>query len=386
MARDMSAPLARASPESSTIPAEAKSGSRPPPRSHGWGIRVTAASRLSFMMIDMNGEGGRRNGVASLSLKDPAFQAVVGISRRWSLQTDDNSMEYSEPIRQYLAKLRRHLQGPPLRVVIEKGLPPHSGFGSKTTTLLALGKAYAALVGNEVTTEELARMARRAGTSGASVNLIDHGGFVVDGGHRNPDGFDADPRRYLVPSRFAVTARKPPLLIRLTFPAWPILVILPGNSGLHGEAELEWFRQTLPIPAGEAHKGAHLILMRLAPAVAESDYESFCEALRAITHENYFKQAQIATQPGGVRRLLEDAAARADVDAIGMSSMGPMCFAFTRRPASVAAWLSSLQQEGVVNRFWFTSAQNQPATMDAAITAIGRRPRFILGPTANHQS
>lgn len=331
----------------------------------GWGMSVRAAARLSFTLIDLNGSTGRRNGMASLSLRDPALRATV-----WPAETTDGEIvvsgetEFGEEIRALLRSLREACDGPAAHCRIDQALPAHHGFGSKTTTLLAVGKAYAALCERPVDTAEIARLCGRGGTSGASVNLIDRGGFLVDGGHANPEDFAEDPHRYLLPSRFAGAAtRKPPVLVNLEFPAWPILVIITEGLELHGKPELDWFRATLPIPYEEACRTAHLVLMNLAPAIAEADYPAFCRALDRLTFETHYKQEQVVIQPPGVKRLLYEARDRPDVDAIGMSVTGPMCFAFTRDPASATAWLAQLRAEGIVRDFFFTTAQNHGAQL-----------------------
>ncbi len=53
-----------------------------------FGIRVMAGSRLSFTLIDVNGETGRRNGTASLSLRNPCLRAVVKTADRPSVSLD----------------------------------------------------------------------------------------------------------------------------------------------------------------------------------------------------------------------------------------------------------------------------------------------------------
>jgi beta-ribofuranosylaminobenzene 5'-phosphate synthase len=353
--------------------------SRPgtPPIGAWWSIGVTAAARLSFTLIDMNGEGGRRNGVASLSLKDPSLRAVLTPARRFSLSADENASAHLSVIQPFLRKLQQRWRGPSVKIEIEQGLPAHAGFGSKTTTLLALGKAYAVLCGRDHSnTEEVARVGHRVSSAGGSVNLIDRGGFIVDGGQANPANFDAEPRRYLLPSRFAAADKRPPVLIHSRFPPWPILVIRCHGTGLHGNAELDFFQRTLPVPAAEARRTAHVVLMGLAPAIVEADYPAFCRSVNTLTFETYFKQRQIETQSAAVQALIRDAARRSDIDAIGMSSLGPMCFAFTRDPTSAIAWLEGLREARVVHSFWFTAAQNHPAIVQALPTWPGDRRRL----------
>lgn len=350
-----------------TLPAEETGAvpARPEFGAGNWGVRIRCAARLSFTLIDLNGSTGRRNGMASMSLRDPGFEAVVSPADGAVIEVTGADTGHPDEIAGLLRTLRERWRGPAVRCAVTKALPAHHGFGSKTTTLLAIGKAYAALCERPVETAELARLAGRGGTSGASVNLIDRGGFLVDGGHANPDDFGADPHRYLLPSRFAGAAtRKPPPLISLPFPAWPILVMIGAGLELHGKPELDWFRRTLPIPYDAACRTAHLVLMNMAPAVAEADYPAFCRALNRLTFEMHYKREQVLIQSDEIKRLLVEGGEHPAIDAIGMSVTGPMCFAFTRDPAAAERWASGLRADGAVRDFWFTTAQNHPAVLD----------------------
>jgi beta-ribofuranosylaminobenzene 5'-phosphate synthase len=329
-----------------------------------FGLRIVAASRLSFTLIDLNGETGRRNGMASLALGHPSFQAVARPGEQFSLKTDANSAVHVDAIERFLHAVSDELDLPPVAIEIERGLPAHHGFGSKTTTLLAIGKVAAAVFGRSVTTERLAQLAGRAGTSGASVNLIDRGGYLVDGGHLNPDDFDVDPQKYLLPSRYAGAARKPPPLISLAFPPWPILCMITQGLELSGKPELDWFRQTLPIPAEAARATAHHVLMNLSTAVAEADYSSFCRALNMLTYEHHYKQEQIAIQPPAVRELFDTCRRKPEIDAVCISVTGPMCYAFTRDAARALAWCAELKDAGVLRDYFFTNAQNAPCRFE----------------------
>jgi len=260
-----------------------------------------------------------------------------------------------------LYALQEKLGLPDVDVRVEKGIPANVGFGSKTTTLLTLGKAYALLAGKTPKIELLAKLAKRGGTSGGSVNLIMRGGFIVDGGHLNPEDFEANPNKYLIPSRYAEVERIAPVLIHLRFPPWPILIIRVKGQKVFGITELDWFHRTVPIPFYEAQKTAHLVLMNLSTAVAEQDYPRFCQAVNAITYDTYFKGKQISEQPESVQRLIGEAKASKDIDAFGMSSMGPSCYAFTRRPVSVTKWIEQKIAEDLVEDYWFANAQNHPA-------------------------
>lgn len=325
-------------------------------------VSIESPCRLSFTLIDMTGASGRKNGMASMVIEDPSFVCRMDHAERDAIEVELRDWEYHDLVLAHLAALREQLGGGPTRIIVDAPVPTHTGFGSKTNTLLSIGKGYAALHGLDASTERLAEIARRAGTSGGTVNLIDRGGFIVDGGHATAPDFERDPNKYLIPSRYAGAGRRPPVLISAPFPDWPLLMILPAGKHVHGSAELEFFQSTLPIPAAESHRTAHIVLMRLAPAVVEEDYGAFCNALNAITFESYFKQRQIALQNDNVAQVIHQARDHG-CDAIGMSSMGPVCFALTRTPERATAWLDDLCAREVVRRHWFTRVANHPASV-----------------------
>lgn len=329
-----------------------------------WGVRVRTGCRVSFTLIDLNGETGRRNGMASMALRSPGFEAVLLPADEPGFEGDENGTAHREAVIGLMERLRETWDGPAAKVVIRRGLPPHTGFGSGTTTAVAIGRAYALLADRPADGAQIARVAGRAGTSGASPNLIERGGFLVDGGHRNPDDFADDPKKYLVPTRYAGGGKRPPVLISTPFPPWPVLVIIPNGNQMHGEVERDFFHRTLPIPAEEARRTAHAVLMNLATSIAEADYRAFCEVLNFLVYESYFKQRQIEMQSDQVRHLLAEARHRDEIDAINMSSEGPMCYAFTRRPKAAVRWLDKLREQDVVRDFWFSGARNVPAGVD----------------------
>lgn len=331
-----------------------------------WGLRINTGSRLSFTLLDLNGEGGRRNGMASLSIADPHFQAVIYPNSSHKVELDAESECYRLEIETLIEKIRVKWELPHVHVIVERGIPAHSGCGSKTTTLLAIARTHTALFGIDVPTSELTQLIGRGGTSGASVNLIDRGGYLVDGGHANPDDFHEDPHRYLLPSRYSKPAKKPPVLINLTFPDWPILLIVTRGIKLHSEVELNWFKQNVPIPQNEAHRIAHHVFLNLSTAVAESDYERFCKAVRSITYDQYFKGKQVALQPDIVQQMIQGAKNIPVIDALGLSVSGPMCFAFTRDPQAALKWCEEWRRKGAIESYYFTHARNRAYELSAA--------------------
>lgn len=322
-------------------------------------MRVSAPARLSFTLISLDGTSMRRNGIAAMAVDRPSVTAEVSAAEDGVTRVAGVAEEMVRALTTALEALRKRWDGPPARVAVTEPLPQHSGFGSKTTTLLAVGHAYGRLCGQDPGLRELSELLGRGRTSGASTGLAELGGFLVDGGHVNPPDFAESPHAYLRPSRYARQAPVPAPLIRLDLPDWPILVMLTNGRPLGGQKELDWFRSVTPIPPEESWRTSHLVFMGLAPAVLERDFDAFCAATNEITFTGYFKRAQIAYQGEAVTSVLEAGRAEPSVSAIALSVTGPACFAFPRDPEAAAHWAEDLRRRGMIRDFWFTTANNQ---------------------------
>ncbi|WP_327279697.1 MULTISPECIES: beta-ribofuranosylaminobenzene 5'-phosphate synthase family protein [unclassified Streptomyces] len=329
-----------------------------PPIEPGTAVRVSAPARLSFTLISLDATSMRRNGIAAMAVDRPGLTAEVRPAADGVTEVTGTAEETTREVARAVETLRKLWDGPPARVTVTRPLPQHSGFGSKTNTLLAVGHAYGRLCGQDTDLRELARTLGRGRTSGASTGLAELGGFLVDGGHRNPPEFTEAPHTYLRPSRFAQDVAPPRPVVRLDFPDWPILVLLTQGRHLGGQEELDWFQRVTPIPPQESWRTSHLVFMGLAPAVLEQDYEAFCAAVNEITFTGHFKQAQIAFQGEAVTSVLEAGRAAPAVDAIALSVTGPACFAFTRRTDEATVWAEDLRRRGLISDFWFTKANN----------------------------
>ncbi len=323
-------------------------------------MRVTGGARLTFSLIDLNGFSGRRYGSAALAIHDPSFTVTVLplIGRQISVTCGND--EQRGALTQSLRVLQQRLNGPGALVTVHDGIPAHMGFGSKTLTVMAAARAYAALCPRQPATKELAVLTGRGGTGGASVSLSERGGFIIDGGHRNSPDFHRNPHAGLIDD---VPNGVPPVISALPFPDWPILIIIPKGQGLHGEPEKKWFASTVPLDPQAATHMAHLVLMNLAPAIADSDYAGFCQAVNKITTEGAFKSAQIDIQSPQTHHVLAHAYEHG-IDAIGMSSMGPACYAFSRDLDRATDWIRDLREQETVDTFFITHARNTPPTLE----------------------
>jgi beta-RFAP synthase len=277
-------------------------------QSQRFAVRVEAPARLHFGFVDVSGTLGRRFGSLGLTIED--FSTVLELRRaeRFAVRGPQ-----SERAANYLRRLLDdHDPAGSASLDIARAIPEHVGLGSGTQLALAVGTAFAALFDLPLQVQTLAARLDRGARSGIGIGAFDFGGFIVDGGRTASGGH-------------------PPVIARLPFPVnWRVLLVFDrGQRGVFGEAERAAFRALHDFPRERAAHLAHLVLMRLMPALAEEDFESFSAAVGEIqrTVGDYFAAAQggryASAVVEGVLGWLEDRG----IVGVGQTSWGPTGFA-----------------------------------------------------------
>ncbi|MDD4914186.1 MAG: GHMP kinase [Methylococcales bacterium] len=235
-----------------------------------------------------------------------------------------------------------------LSIKVLSTIPEHIGLGSGTQMALAVGMGINRFYGLGLSVRDIARLADRGGRSGIGIGVFEQGGLVLDGG-RGPDTLT------------------PPLLVQMPVPAnWRfILVFDRRGQGLHGEQELNAFRQLPAFPRREAEQLSYLLLMQALPAVAEADLQKFGEV---ITRLQIAVGEHFAPVQGGVFTSAEVAAAiaflqRQGAVASGQTSWGPTGFCAIEGQERAERLVLQVQEKFAASQlnFMLVSARNQGA-------------------------
>lgn len=284
-------------------------------------LKYIVPSRIAINLYDMNGNLGRVDGGMGFSLEYPRL--VFTAEKADTVKLNNTQVigeELSHAVeRAFLVLQERHsLRG--ISIDFIEGIPAHSGFGSKTATLLSTGHALGNLYGITFDFRELASEVRRGGTSGLGVNLIDKGGFGLEGGHSTKK------KKAFAPSSATKEIYPAPLLARYDMPDWDILLVEPYTTKMHGQNEVDFFNRICPIPEGDVERLARITLSEVLPAVVEKDLYQFCKGINAV-QECYWKKKEIAIYNEEVREVMDRLLANGAIGA-GMSSIGPTIYAF----------------------------------------------------------
>jgi beta-ribofuranosylaminobenzene 5'-phosphate synthase len=198
-----------------------------------------------------------------------------------------------------------------LSIDIETAIPEHIGLGSGTQMSLAIGTALNAIYKLGLSVREIAALMDRGLRSGIGIGIFEQGGLVVDGGRGE-------------------NTIIPPVLVHFDIPSdWRFILVLDSRGqGLHGQQEIEAFKELPPFPQQEAARLCYLLLMKGLPALAENDLVNFGDVISELQKSvgYHFSSAQ-----GGLFTSPEVAEAMHWLEcqnavAIGQTSWGPTGF------------------------------------------------------------
>ncbi|HVR73293.1 MAG TPA: beta-ribofuranosylaminobenzene 5'-phosphate synthase family protein [Planctomycetota bacterium] len=270
--------------------------------------RVETGSRLHFGLLAPRGASPRHFGGAGVMVNRPAIR--LRAERSDAFEAAGPHAERALDAARRAARER----SPPCRILVEEAPPGHRGLGTGTQIALAAAAASTALGGERISAASLAAVVGRGGRSGIGVHGFERGGFILDGG-KGP-GADA-----------AVA----PLLSRLEVPAdWRFVLACPaGASGISGKAEDDAFRTLDRAPDSTIEVLCRLLILGLAPALAEGDLAAFGESLHEYGRRagELFKSAQggafAGPEAAGLVRFFRSEGVRGT----GQSSWGPTVYA-----------------------------------------------------------
>ncbi|MDI1293308.1 MAG: GHMP kinase [Methylobacter sp.] len=257
--------------------------------------------------IDLSGSLGRHFGSIGVALNEISTSLSVTGAEQLTI-----TGPAAQRARKCVSLLCEALQvSDKLKITIESAIPEHVGLGSGTQMSLALGAALNEFYGLGLTVREIAAVTDRGLRSGIGIGVFEQGGLVVDGGRGEK----------------TIT---PPVLAHMDVPDdWRfILVFDQRGQGLHGQQEIQAFKELPPFPRQEAARLCYLLLMQGLPAVAENDIIQFGDVISQLQRSvgEHFSSAQ-----GGVFTSPEVAAAMQWLEqqgavAIGQTSWGPTGF------------------------------------------------------------
>jgi beta-ribofuranosylaminobenzene 5'-phosphate synthase len=328
---------------------------------------IETPSRLHVTLIDLNGKYGRIDGGVGITTHNPRLilEAYPGYD---DLQIEFTSMgsdelpkdiigDYRDKIFSATHKINQYLNREEgYHFKLREIFPSHSGLGSGTQLSLAVAKLILRMNDQDLPTPQIAEIVGRGGTSGIGVASFDHGGFLVDGGHKKVIKKD------FLPSS-ASKASPPPILARYDFPEdWKIILAIPQvKRKVFGSGEVDIFQKYCPIPVGEVQELIHLLIMKMMPAVIEEDLDGFGGAVNLVQNVG-FKKIELSLQNPFIKDLM-DVLKAAGAAGVGMSSFGPTVYAVTDTNSKDILRAARNSMKNKSGDIILTNAQNEGASI-----------------------
>jgi beta-ribofuranosylaminobenzene 5'-phosphate synthase len=310
-------------------------------------VTVKTPARLHLGLIDLNGDLGRMFGGLGVGINKPNIIVEAEPANAFSVTGQETQLAQTLAERFF----KNYPSKQPAHINVIKAIPAHNGLGSGTQFALAIATALAKLNGLKATVPQLAFAMGRAKRTGVGTAIFEKGGFVVDGGKKT-DG-----------SGF------PPLIYRQPFPEeWRFIIAVPNvKKGLSSSEEASAFGKLPPMQASEVAKICRLTMLKLLPALAEKDIDSFGEALTGIqiVTGNYFAHVQGGTYSNvEVAETLEFLRGLG-VYGFGQSSWGPAVYGIVKQEQAQPALkkLKTYLAQGVGGEAFVARGNNRGATV-----------------------
>ncbi len=282
-------------------------------------IFVKTPSRLHLGVIDLNGGLGRIFGSIGVAIGHPNVILEASSFSEMKVSGEEASLTI-RVVERFLKFYDLHLGA---RIHVERTIPRHVGLGSGTQLSLAVATSLARLSGLDCSIEEIAEALGRGVVSGIGTAAFNHGGFIVDGGHR----FEG-------PDRESLLSGVPPTIFHLPFPTdWIFVVAVPRvERGLSDMEEVSTFQDIVGVGSESADRICRLVLMKMIPALVERDIDGFGDALtqvQLLVGAN-FRGAQGGRfanpiSEGCFQKMMEEG-----VRGAGQSSWGPTVYGLVR--------------------------------------------------------
>jgi len=288
-------------------------------------ISVIAPARLHMGFIDLSGSLGRHFGSIGVALNE--ISTRLSVSKASQLQVNGPSSARAIKCTKILSEVLN--VSDQIQIDIETAIPEHVGLGSGTQMSLAIGSALNSYYDLGLTIRDIAQLTDRGMRSGIGIGVFEQGGLVVDGGRGEE----------------TIT---PPVISHMDIPeSWRFILVLDQRGqGLHGEQEIEAFKELPVFPHQEAARLCYLLLMQGLPAVAEQNISLFGDVITQLQHSvgEHFSSVQggVFTSPEVAESM--DWLQQQGAVAIGQTSWGPTGFCAVDNAQKADDLVSQMQQ------------------------------------------
>ena len=265
-------------------------------------VKVETSARLHMGFFDLSGAISKFGGLG-MRLNAPCTHITLAKSNQMLI--DASGCENVTKIVQNFVDAFNIKQN--FSLTMQDNIPAHAGLGSGTQLALAIGAGLNQLFNCELTITQIAKHAKRGKRSGIGIGAFVHGGVIVDSGITHDE--------------------LPQIAVRQTFPDnWRVLLVSDSASkGVHGDAELQAFKQLTPAQ----NSLQDVVLKYMMPALKCGDLLAFGAYMMDLQAYNgeYFAPVQgghyLSRDVAEVQAWLQNNGALC----AGQSSWGPTGFA-----------------------------------------------------------
>lgn len=295
-------------------------------------VTVRTGARLHFGLLAINPARGRQFGGAGLMVDAPGFDLTAEAATADEIV--GGSATTHQRIGALVSRLRERTPSsvPPLKITVQREIPPHCGLGSGTQLGLTVATIAAALAGESMpSVRERTERVGRGKRSAIGMYGFESGGWLVDGGQRSAGEIS-------------------PLIARATWPDdWPwVLIAPPEREGLSGVAEQHAFQRLSSMTEATTARLCRTLLLELLPSLLDHDFPEVSAALwdYGKTVGEYFLPVQQGLFADVRMARLADQLRRDGIAGVAQTSWGPTIAVMCPSLSAATELVSHLQSPG----------------------------------------
>ncbi len=225
---------------------------------------IYSPARLHIGFLDLDNLSSRQFGSIGLTISNFFFKIKIEKSRKTKINC--KNFFTKSKIKEVIKIIAKEKKIGNFTINVFQEIPLHNGLGSGTQLALSIGYLISKLFKLNTSVEELAYILNRGLRSGIGIQSFKKGGFNIDVG------------------KLKNSKRMPLSLMNLKWPVgWKILLVLDSNIvGVHGEKEVQEFKQLKVDTSLTSDLNCKSLLMNIIPGIIENNFEEFAKGLRNI--------------------------------------------------------------------------------------------------------
>ena len=227
-------------------------------------IILNSPARIHLGFLDISESSQRQFGSLGLTISKFKNEIIIENSEKFQIYCSDKTVK--KQISNILKVFRKSQKLVPCKITVKSFIPRHVGLGSGTQMALSAGYLISEFNNIKIDLDDISKITGRGKRSGIGIQSFKTGGFIIDAGKKKASN------------------EIPLTIFEKPWPQnWKLILIFDGGlQGIHGQNEINKFKNLSDLKKKISHANTYTVLMKIIPSILEIDFKSFVEGIQII--------------------------------------------------------------------------------------------------------